>query len=454
MAGGTWTSQNKKQPGVYINVRSNIKQAVSVGDRGVVAICEPLSWGPEGEIMTINVGDDFSSYIGYDSTNDKALFLREIFKGSKNIKGSGNTKGPIKVMLYRPAATGMAKATATIAPLTITAKYNGVRGNDISITVVSDPDNVGSFAIQTVVDGGVKHTQTGKTVADLHDNDWVTFSGTGNLVASAGTTLTGGNDGTVNSAAYAAFLTALELYTFNILIYDGIDSTIQAAYVAFIKRLRDDLGKKCQAVMSGVESNTDAVISVKNGVVLSDGTVLTPQQATWWLGGAEAGANYSESLVYAQYPGAVNVSPRLTTSEIDEALDKGQIVFFEEFGSVKVVSDINTLTTYAPGKGEAFSLNQVIRTLDTIANDIYKNFSQNYIGKIQNNAAGRDLLKAWIVGYLNEIQANSGIQNFVADDVVVEAESTLNALNAVVITLAIQPVAAIEKIYVTATLTD
>lgn len=445
MAGGNWTSQNKKQPGVYINVKSSMAQAVSVGDRGVVAICEPLSWGPEGEIMTINVGNDFTPYIGYDSTNDKALFLREIFKGS------GHTKGPVKVMLYRPAITGAAKAAATIEPLTITAKYNGVRGNDISISIIADPDNEGSFTVQTVVDGAMKHTQAGKTVADLLGNDWVVFSGTGDLAASAGTALTGGNDGTVSSAAYSAFLTALEPYIFNILIYDGADSTVQAAYVAFIKRMRDNLGKKCQAVMAGVESNSDAVISIKNGVVLSDGTTLTPQQTTWWVGGAEAGANYSESLVYAQYPDAVNVSPRLTASEVDEALDKGQIVFFEEFGSVKVVSDINTLTTYTPDKGEAFGLNQVIRTLDSIANDVYKNFSQNYIGKIQNNAAGRDLLKAWIVGYLNEIQANGGIQNFVADDVVVEAG---DAINSVVITLAIQPVAAVEKIYITATLTD
>ena len=445
MAGGTWTSQNKKQPGVYINVKSSMEQAVSVGDRGIVAICEPLSWGPEGEIMTINMGNDFTPYIGYELTNDKALFLREIFKGS------GHTKGPVKVMLYRPTTTGAIKAAAVIETLTITARYNGVRGNDISVTIIADPDNEGSFSVQTVVDGVLKHTQAGKTVSDLQSNDWVAFSGTGDLTASAGTSLTGGSDGTVSSAAYSAFLTTLEPYTFNVLVYDGVDSTVQAAYVAFIKRMRDNLGKKCQAVMTGVESNSDAVISVKNGVELSDGTVITAQQATWWVGGAEAGASYSESLVYAQYPDAVNVSPRLTASEVDEALDKGQIVFFEEFGSVKVVSDINTLTTYTPDKGEAFSLNQVIRTLDTIASDIYKNFSQNYIGKIQNNVAGRDLLKAWIVGYLNEIQANGGIQNFVADDVVVEAGESINS---VVITLAIQPVAAVEKIYITATLTN
>lgn len=445
MAGGNWSSQNKKQPGVYINVKSNMEQAVSVGNRGIVAICEPLSWGPEGEIMTIHAGDDLTPYIGYDSIHSKALFLREIFKGSDH------TKGPVKVLLYRPNTTGATKASAALEPLTITAKYSGIRGNDISVSVIADPDDEGNFTVQTVVDGMVKHSQTGKVVADLKGNDWIVFAGTGKLAASAGKYLAGGTDGTVSNASHSAFLTALEPLSFNIVIYDGSDSTVQAAYVAFIKRMRDNLGKKCQAVMAGAESNTDAVISVKNGVILSDGTILSPQQVTWWVGGSQAGANYSESLVYAQYPDAVNVSPRLSTQEIDEALNKGQIVFFEEFGSVKVMSDINTLTTFTSDKGEAFCLNQVIRTLDTVSNDIYKNFSQNYIGKIQNNASGRDLLKAWIVGYLNEIQANGGIQNFVADDVVVGAGE---AINAVVITLAIQPVAAVEKIYITATLTD
>ena len=75
----------------------------------------------------------------------------------------------------------------------------------------------------------------------------------------------------------------------------------------------------------------------------------------------------------------------------------------------------------------------------------------NYIGKVRNNENGRELLKAWIVGYLNEIQDNGGIQNFEADDVMVSAG---NAINAVVITIAIQPVAAVEKIYVTINLVD
>lgn len=445
MAGGTWISQNKKQPGVFINVKSNIKQSASVGDRGIVAICEPLSWGPEAEIMKINAGDNFVPYIGYDEMSSKSLFLREIFMGSDR------TSGPAKVLLYRPKTTGAEKAKVTLNGLTVTARYNGARGNDISVVVTANPDSEQMYSVQTIVEGTIKDTQNVEGIEFLVANSWVEFSGTGSLAASVGTPLIGGKDGTVAASAYSTFLEMLEPFAFNILIYDGSDPIVQEAYTSFIKRMRDGLGKKCQAVMAGVKSNSDAVISTKNGVVLSDGTVITSLQATWWVGGAEAGANYNQSLVYAQHPGAVDVSTRLTSTEIEEALSTGQIVFFEEFGNVKVVSDINTLTTYTPDKGEVFSLNQVIRTLDTIANDIYKNLSESYIGKLQNDADGRNLVKAWIVGYLNMTQASGGLQNFEADDVVV---SSGMAINAIEIAMAIQPVAAVEKIYITVTLTD
>lgn len=445
MAGGTWKSQNKKQPGVYINVRSSKQTTITSGDRGIVAICEPLSWGPEGQIITINAGDDYTPVIGYDETNNKALFLREIFKGSDH------TSGAVKVLLYRPEADKAAKASVTLQSLTATAKYNGSRGNDISVAVVADPDEEDGYTVQTFVDGSIKDAQVSKTVEGLQANDWVVFSGAGELAASVGTALTGGTDGTVLAAAYSAFLTSLESYEFNILIYDGSDSTIQAAYVSFVKRMREKVGKKCQVVMAGVESNSEAVISVRNGVVFTDGTNISAQQATWWVGGAEAGANYNESLVYAQYPWAVDISPRLTNAEIDAALDAGQLLFFEEFGSVKVMLDINTLTAYQPEKGAEFSSNQVIRVIDTIANGVYKNLSLNYIGKIQNNEDGRMLLKAWIVGFLNEMQANGGIQNFEADDVTVRAGNTINTI---VITIAVQPVSAVEKIYITLNLVN
>ena len=92
--------------------------------------------------------------------------------------------------------------------------------------------------------------------------------------------------------------------------------------------------------------------------------------------------------------------------------------------------------------------NRVIRLLNTIANDIYQQFSDGYIGVVNNNEQGRMMFKSAIVGYLLDIQANNGIQNFEAEDVTVEPGE---AIDAIVVNLAIQPVDSVEKIYVTIT---
>lgn len=65
MAGGTFLSQNKVLPGVYINFSSNQNTGLSVSQRGVVAICEPMSWGPVAQMQTVSYGADTTPYCGY-----------------------------------------------------------------------------------------------------------------------------------------------------------------------------------------------------------------------------------------------------------------------------------------------------------------------------------------------------------------------------------------------------
>ena len=190
------------------------------------------------------------------------------------------------------------------------------------------------------------------------------------------------------------------------------------------------------------------MVNIMSGVVLSDGTALTPQQVTWWAGGALAGAQYNESLTYAAYPNAVDVSPKLTNSGYIDALTAGQFVLFADDGVVKVEQDINSLVTYTTDITEPYHKNRVIRLLNTVANDIYQQFSDGYIGVVNNNEQGRMMFKSAIVGYLLDIQANNGIQNFEAEDVTVEPGE---AIDAIVVNLAIQPVDSVEKIYVTIT---
>ena len=446
MAGGTWTSQNKVLPGTYINVKSQGSINANVGDRGVVAIAEPLSWGPSGVVQTIIPGEDLRPYIGYDVTASQALFLREM------MKGSDTTAGPMRILLYRPAGTSGAKATATIGALTVNALYDGVRGNDITIIVQEQVENEGTYDVSTVIDGSIVDEQSVTDLSQLVANDWVTFAGTGTTITEdAGKALAGGTDPTVSATDYSNFLTAIEPYQFDILVYDGTDTTVIQAIAQFVERISNNVGQKCQAVMAGetaANSNSEFVIAVNNGVKLDDGTALTAQQATWWVGGAEAGALYYQSLTYSQYPNAVEANPKLTDTQAAEAIQAGYLCFIDTFGTVKVCTDINSLTTFTVDKGQEFSKNRVMRVLMQFCNDVYEHFSNYFIGKVDNNEVGRNLLKGWIVGYLNEMQANNGIQNFDAEYVSVEPG---NSIDAVLVKVYIQPVDSIEKIYMAVT---
>ena len=441
MAGGTWSSQNKVRPGVYIRFKSTAGLGLTVGERGVVAICEPMSWGPVAQVLEVEATTDMTPITGYDITSPNNRFLQEMFKGTNR------TSGPNKILLYRPSASSSAEATATVSPLTATAKYPGARGNDISIIITELTEPEDTFTVSTVVDGVIQDQQTAKTVENLVDNDWVTFSGTGALAATTGTPLAGGVDGTVQSAAYSTFLTAIEPYKFDILAYDGTDSTVQTAYQTFVDRIVNDAGQYTQLVAAGLTNPDDRFcINVNSGVTLSDGTTLTPQQTVWWAAGAQAGAMYNQDLTYAQYPGAVDVSPKMTNSQYEQAIQNGEFVLFADDGVVKVEYDINSLVSYTPDIGEVFHFNRVMRLCSTIANDIYAQFSESFIGTVNNNEVGRSQCKAAIVGYLLDIQGNNGIQNFTADDVEVLPG---DAIDAIVVNIAIQAVGSVNKIYMT-----
>lgn len=450
MAGGNWTAQNKVRPGIYINFKSSGSPALSSGTRGTAAIAKALSWGPEGAVAAVGAGDDLRPFTGYAATEEPSLFLREMFKGT-NVTG-----GPSKVLLYRLPAQGAASASAVIGGtggsggVTVTARYPGVRGNDISVAVSAGVDEPAVFTVTTLLDGQIADVQQVKTPEELTPNAWVAFSGAGPLAAAAGVTLTGGADGTVQSSAYANALKALEPCSFDVLAYDGTDTTVRDAMIAFVKRLAEQEGRYVQLVTSGAQgADSSFVINTNSGVVLADGARLEPNQVVWWLAGAEAGAQYHQSLSYASYPGASDVLQQRTSGEIEAGILAGDIVLVREFDQVRVETDINTLTTCTPDYGEVFHKNTTMRVCSSLANDIYRDFSLNFRGKVKNNEAGRGLFKAAILNLLLTMYGKDALRERpTGDDVTVAQGSTLDS---VVITVAIAIGDTVEKVYLTIT---
>jgi len=248
-------------------------------------------------------------------------------------------------------------------------------------------------------------------------------------------------------------LAALKTVQFNTLCYpfDGEAETANKTAIAtWIKAMRDDEGVKCQAVLANHTGDSEGIINVSQGVVMSDGTQLTAAQVTAWVAGATAGASITTSNTGTVYGGAVDVEPRMTKSEMEAAIKAGKFIFkVDSAQNVMAVYDINSLTTVTPEKGKMFTKNRVIRTIDNIANDITSIFESNYIGKVNNNEDGRSLLKASLVDYFSTLQNMGAVQNFETDDVSIVAGSDSDA---VVITAAVQPVDSVEKIYITVNL--
>ncbi|WP_201008187.1 phage tail sheath family protein [Paenibacillus glycanilyticus] len=436
MAGGTFTMQNKVRPGVYVNVGGKGQALGTLGIRGIAAMALPLSWGAPQKMITLEAGDDSLTKLGYDLNAGSILPVREALKRAKTL------------FIYR-LNTGE-KATITIGQLTATAKYGGIRGNDLMVVIENNIDDSAKYDVKTFVDQAQADQQTVTTISELKANDWVDWTGTGALTPSAGAPLAGGTNGAVTNADHLNFLSALELFDFNTVAYVGTDNTLKNVYTSFVKRLRDDEGKKVQAVVENdPAADYEGVISVKNGVVLGDGTILTAAQATAWVAGATAAADVNESLTYSVYDDAVDVSPRYTNSQINAALRNGEFVFTASNGRAVVEQDINSLTSFTAEKTKAFSKNRVIRVLDGINNDFVRIFSDYYLGKVSNNAAGRNLLKSECINNIGTLQGIGAVQNFDAQkDISVYAGQETDAVN---IDLNVQPVDSVEKIYITVT---
>ena len=435
MAGGIWTQQEKERAGVYTNFASEPRTTTTIGERGTVAFIAPLSWGEQ--LITIHSSEFLTQalpLLGYAATDESI----------RHIKAA--TQHASKVIIYRLGLTGAAKANVTEGVLTATAKYAGLRGNDLKIIIQENIDIEDTFDIYTLLDNEVVATQLAVTNASaVTSNDFIDFTGTGTLTATAGVSLVGGTTGTVTGKTWSEGLMQLEVEEFNVLGIPSTDSTIKSLVTSWIKRVRDE-GKKVVGVLENYpQADHEGIISLKNSIVLGDGSTVPTIQLLWEIAALETGANVNQSLTYTPIQNAVDVAPKYTNNQIIQALKNGEMVMTMSNGRAVVEKDINTFTSFTAEKAKHFSKNRVIRVLDAIANDLRSNFEQFFIGKVDNNADGRNLLKAQLISYMKKLQDINAIQNFDSqNDISVVAAKELDS---VYVELVVQPVDSIEKIY-------
>ena len=146
------------------------------------------------------------------------------------------------------------------------------------------------------------------------------------------------------------------------------------------------------------------------------------------------------------YDGEYNVVVGKSQTELEECIKAGQIEFHLVYGDIRMLEDVNSLTSTNAEKGEDFKSNQTIRVIDQIANDIAKLFNTKYLGKIPNDASGRVSLWADIVAHHRELEALRAIENFDSSLLTVEQGNTKKS---VVVNDVISVVNSMAQLYMT-----
>lgn len=441
MAGGVWLSQNKTRPGAYINFKAVQKGAMTVGDRGIVAIGLPLSWGAEGKLIEVLSSDLL------DGTSQKLVGFTAFDAESKLL--AGVLKYCYKALVYR-MNTGGVKATATIGGLIATAKYSGTYGNNIIVSVVKDSVTE-LYSVITYVNGATVDNQKVATISELESNDYVDFSAdeTPTWEATAGTALTGGTDGVaVDATAYPAMLALLRMAKWQTFACLSNNSSIKSNIVSFITQMREDEGRYVQGVVADYDgADYEGIINSVCGAVI-DGVAFSKEDFVTCAAGMTAGANFNESNTAKVIDGATSIIGELTDAEIKAGLQAGKFILSTSTsGKIKVEQDINSLHTYSKDRNYNFSKNRVMRTLDEIGTTTVQTWEDTYMGKVDNDSTGRSLFKADLVQYGNELQRLRGIQEFEGTTDIEVSQG--KDLDSVLCTWAVKPVDSMEKLYMT-----
>ena len=441
LGGGTFTTQNKVLPGAYINFVSASSANAQLSERGIATMPLMLDWGAEGDIFTVT-NEDFQKnslrIFGYAYDSDKLKGLRELFASTRIFYA------------YRLNGGGE-KASCDIA----TARYGGIRGNDIKIVIRSNADDAEAFDVMTYLESALVDTQTVKDAAGLTDNNFVVFKSDCVLSANAGIPLTGGTNAEVDGTSYQSYLDKIESYTFNTMGVAVTDDTTKKLFVAFNKRLRDEMGIKFQLVVYNLPSaDYMGVISVKNkctdGAVTKDGKTTYPDEASlvYWVTGIQAGCAVNKSCQNMAYDGEYTVDTNYTQIELQNAMKSGEFVLHKVNSDIRVLADINTMVTTTDTCGDVFKENQTIRVIDQLANDDAVLFNTKYLGVVPNDAAGRISLWSDLVKIREALQNIRAIENFTDSDVTVERGESKKS---VVVNGNITVVNAMSQLYMTIT---
>lgn len=197
---------------------------------------------------------------------------------------------------------------------------------------------------------------------------------------------------------------------------DKVDSM-----ATWIKGLRDNKAIRVKAVLPDCNADHEGIVNFTTDGIAVGAKTYTAAQYCARIAGILAGNPLTISSTFQVLPEIDDV-PHWTRDEFDLAIDAGELVLMHDGEKVKIARGVNSLTTFIPEKGEAFSKIKIVDILDLIHRDIKKTAEDHYIGKLPNDYNHKILLVTAINAYL-EVLENEGLLDRGKNKVDVDSEA-------------------------------
>lgn len=447
--GGIFSKSNRPTlPGAYFNFEQQQAAAVPSNPGTAVAIPFTHDWGPFETVTRVSSFAEFQSVFGASDDTEGYRAVRQAFQG----EGFDGRGGAGEVVCYRFGGSSAAKAAITLnnssaaAAITLTARYEGTRGNDLRVTTqdlaADSTKNELIILDGTTIVERYEYADTDITnlAAQINESsDWVTAgsvtSGTA-LATVSGSALTGGNDGTTLLAAdWTAALDALSVHRFAVFCAYGLtDSTIRTTVATWIDD-QNDLGKRFFGVFGGAAGETlatartrSAALANSNIVNVGIGTVtdatlgsgqtsqtLSTAEFAARVAGALAARGEYQSLTHARFAG-VELTVGATLSELESAFDAGIVALARDSHATAPVHIKTGLTTWTRSVATAdkpyliYRQPKYVRTIHGIEADLTQWAEENIIGVRVINDTTREAVVGEVKARLAEREALGAIQ--------------------------------------------
>lgn len=465
MAGSVFqVGEQKIRPGVYVRVTSMGEIPEAIVPQGIVAALFQATWGPLGEVVRLENANAVTDTFGGGGTVDTAI---EAFRG-----------GCRQVVGYR-LGSGGAKASVTLQDTattpadvaTITAKYEGTRGNNFTVTIRDSLTDAtkkelllyeGATLLQTITFAkGSTEPQDLVDAVNASNSPYITATkvadGNGEVATVTQQPLTGGVDPTADGDSYSTGLSAIEAIDWNVLAVDSEDAAIHATVQTYIDRVRSE-GKRVLAVIGEPTSvslstrltnsaafNDYAIVYVANGFKGSDGAIREGYKAAARVAGMIAAADITDSLTHAVVRNATELVGALTNAEIEQAIQSGALVFtVNAQKQVQIEYGITTFVTPDADHDAGWKKIRRVRTRDNLIDRITQTWDP-LIGKINNSPDGRATLIAAAQGVINKMIAEGAL----LDGTIYEDPNNPPAGDSAWFVVAVDDLDSAEKVYIT-----